>query len=202
MSSSNNFKTQEKWVKERQQINDALQSEIDWLVGKDFSDWGDALFVTLSNRISLKYENEKGIGFKTITLNDTQQNLRHWYNLLNRKVYGKDFKNKKKGLRILPVTERTRNGDGKRRIHHHLIIEKPEHYDTESFYVQILLNWEKTRYGIVSVKHYDEVRNKVVHIPVCNMQEIYDMQNLKEYVLKARTKLSVDDIDIQNAVFH
>ncbi len=202
MSSNRNLKTHEKWVKERQQINDALQSELDWIIQKDFSDWGDALFVTLSNRISLKYENEKGIGFKRITLEDTQQNLRHWYNLLNRKVYGKDFKNKKKRLRILPVTERTRNKDGKLRIHHHLIIEKPEHYDTESFYVQILLNWEKTRYGIVSIKDYDEVRNKVTNIPVCNMQEIYDMQNLKEYVLKARTKLSVDDIDIQNAVFH
>ena len=112
---------QELWVKERNQIKEELQSELDWIQSKDFSDWRDSLFITLTNRISLKYEHEKGIGFKTITLNDTQQNLRQWYNLLNRKVYGKDFKNKKKRLRILPVTERTRNGDGKRRIHHHLM---------------------------------------------------------------------------------
>ena len=193
---------QELWVKERNQIKEQLQSELDWIQSKDFSDWRDSLFITLTNRISLKYEHEKGIGFKRVTLDDAHQNLRHWYNLLNRKVFGKDYKNKKKRLRCLPVTERTRDNHFKIRIHHHLILEKPENWDTNSFWTQVCLCWEKTRLGLVSIKSYDKKRNHVSYSPCVHMQEIYDMQNLKGYVLKSRTKLSVDDIDIQNAVFH
>ena len=39
---------QELWVKERNQIKEELQSELDWIQSKDFSDWRDSLFITLT----------------------------------------------------------------------------------------------------------------------------------------------------------
>ena len=73
----------------------------------------------------------------------SSQNLRHFMNLLNKKVYGNRFSRYGLKLQIFPVLENS-VGD---RLHYHLIIESPVDMDFDRLNHIIHTLWMTTRFG-------------------------------------------------------
>lgn len=71
------------------------------------------------------------------------QNLRHFMNVLNKKVYGNRHSKYGYKLQVFPVLEKS-SGD---RLHYHLIIEHPRELPLLRFKELIQSNWIKTRFG-------------------------------------------------------
>jgi hypothetical protein len=73
----------------------------------------------------------------------SQQNFRHFRNLLNRHLFGNAYKRYGKQLMMFVARE----GDQHHRHHLHVIIEKPDNVDTEVFVSLVMHFWSKTRFG-------------------------------------------------------
>ena len=95
--------------------------------------------------------NQKSI--KNITQNiylddeKSEQNFRHFRNLLNSKVFGNGFKRFNKQLKMLVVREYSQN----LRHHIHCIIEQPIRYSYLEFNFLIHKLWNKTQFGYSNV---------------------------------------------------
>jgi hypothetical protein len=71
------------------------------------------------------------------------QNLRHFLNVLNQKVFGNQVKRFNKRLKVLPVLEMSKGN----RLHYHLTLENPYPQDPNRFSDLIEVVWNKTKFG-------------------------------------------------------
>ncbi|MBX9676198.1 MAG: hypothetical protein K2V71_06280 [Methylotenera sp.] len=110
----------------------------------------------LRNEINSYIKNTDVVGMLSVSLTlkqrshgerldniNTSQNFRHFMNILNTKVYGKQFKRFQKRIRVLPVIEISKDD----RYHYHLIMDVPKH--TTAFWLseEIINTWKKTKFG-------------------------------------------------------
>lgn len=98
----------------------------------------------------------------------SDQNFRHFLNLLNRKVYKSSFTRFKRSLYILTVKEVPASG----RHHRHCMLEKPQHVSLEHFKNLIHECWTSTDFG------YEHI----------HITEPYHEEGWYNYILKTRTK--------------
>ena len=123
--------------------------------------------------------------FNGIRLDDitSEQNFRHFRNVLNRKVFGNGYRRFGIELQMLVIRE-----VGVNHKHHiHCIIELPQRYEFVTFVNLINDVWSKTDFG------YDEV-----HIEKPSSQQRED--GWLEYIMKKRTKVSFEQsIDWMNS---
>ena len=124
--------------------------------------WNNVIAVTLSFRQSRTFpitrEQRKALGnvpeyfcgpmSERLDYDKCTQNLRHFMNVINSKVYGNVFKRYGKRLRFIAVIE---GGRGKR-LHCHAAIDCPEDFDLDNFQALIKGVWEKTHWGYHEVK--------------------------------------------------
>ncbi len=84
-------------------------------------------------------------GIKNQKLDDisSSQNLRHFLNVLNQKVFGNRVKRFNKRLRVLPILEMSKGN----RLHYHLTLENPFPKDPNRFSDLIEVVWNKTKFG-------------------------------------------------------
>lgn len=110
----------------------------------------------------------RGVRLDTIR-SDT--NFRHFTNLLNRKVYGNNFRRFKPRLSIFSVKEVS---DGNRH-HRHCLIEAPSSASFEMFVFYVEQSWRQTDFG------YN-------HIHITKPSSQIDEDGWIDYILKFRTK--------------
>ena len=101
---------------------------------KDF-DVNNTFGVTLTLRQGIKNQKLDDIS--------SSQNLRHFLNVLNQKVFGNQVKRFNKGLRVLPILEMSKGN----RLHYHLTLENPYPKDPNRFSDLIEVTWNKTKFG-------------------------------------------------------
>lgn len=109
------------------------------------------------------------------------RNNRHFFNVINKKVYGNANKRFNKKLTTLPVIELSKN----KRLHTHMIIEIPnrKYISNQDFYSLIKTTWNNLDYG------YKELR----------MSTNIDVGWLN-YITKFQS--SIDEIDWENVVLN
>lgn len=105
------------------------------------------------------------------------RNNRHFFNVINKKVYGNATKRFNKKLSTIPVIELSKNN----RYHAHMIIEVPDrkYISNQEFYLLLKTTWNNLDYG------YNEVRI-VTNIDV----------GWLNYITKFKS--SIDDPDWEN----
>ena len=101
---------------------------------KDF-DVNNTFGVTLTLRQGIKNQKLDEIS--------CSQNLRHFLNVLNQKVFGNRVKRFNKRLRVLPILEMSKGN----RLHYHLTLENPFPKDPNRFSDLIEIVWNKTKFG-------------------------------------------------------
>ena len=98
----------------------------------------DVVCITLTYKQHMYF---KELGrWEDLTEDIMEQNLKHFLNLINSKVFGNGFKRYGKKLKILSKNEYSIN----RRLHNHLILEKPKRYDYLIFSKIIIQSINKT----------------------------------------------------------
>lgn len=80
--------------------------------------------------------------YTSLTQTDAQQNLRHFLNVLNRKVYGNRVRHGHK-LNCIPVIE----GGQQTRRHYHLCLEQAPNMTFEEFAILVVETWRSTTWG-------------------------------------------------------
>lgn len=80
---------------------------------------------------------------ETLTPEIASRNLRHFLNVLNKRVYGTAAQRFGKRLPVFPVLE----GGGGKRLHYHLAIDCPRDDLLEAFPAMIVTEWRKTLWG-------------------------------------------------------
>lgn len=123
--------------------------------------------------------------YNGIRLDDiiSEQNFRHFRNVLNRKVFGNGYKRFGMELQMLVIREVSVN----HRHHIHCIIELPQRYEFVAFTDLVRDVWSKTDFG------YDQVH---IEKPFSQQRE----DGWLEYIMKKRTKVSFENsIDWMNS---
>ena len=105
----------------------------------------------------------------------SEQNFRHFKNLLNSKVFGNGFKRFKKQLKMIVVREYSSN----LRHHLHCIIEQPIRYTDLEFNYLIHKLWNKTQFG------YSEIH---IEKPTSHKREV----GWFNYIMKDNVENSID----------
>jgi hypothetical protein len=110
----------------------------------DISLFGCPTAVTLTLKQSYR------VGGFTVPLTeiDATQNLRHFLNLLNRKIFGNGVR---QGRHIGCYAVREGNGKSVR-FHYHLCLDKPDQLEDEEFMMLIRQSWLKTRFGYPEIE--------------------------------------------------
>ena len=106
--------------------------------------------------LSLTYKQQRFLNGRWYHLTEQimEQNLKHFLNLVNSKVFGNGFKRYGKKLKILSKNEYSIN----RRLHNHLILEKPKRYDYLIFSKIIIQSINKTDWMYLE-HHIEEPTN-------------------------------------------
>lgn len=113
----------------------------------------------------------------------SEQNFRHFRNILNTKVFGNGYRRFGNQLQMLVVREVSGGG----RHHLHCVIEQPNRYGFDEFTLLISESWNKTNYGY-----------RQIHIEKPSSQ--YREDGWIDYILKDRTKISLESsIDWTNS---
>ena len=94
-------------------------------------------------------------GIKNQKLDDIScsQNLKHFLNVLNQKVFGNKVKRFGKRLKVLPVLEISKGN----RLHYHLTLENPFPNNPNRFSYLINSIWERTKFGNHHVHIHENV---------------------------------------------
>ena len=130
--------------------------------------------------LTLKTRTLVGEIWQSLTQLEAQQNLRHWLNVIRKKLVRLGFP-KHAELQRVPIFE----GDGAQAIrpHYHLLLDKPACIETPEFEALIQSEWARTRWG----------RQRVT-VDAC-----YDAAGPIDYITKLRTKENyADSIDWTN----
>jgi hypothetical protein len=85
----------------------------------------------------------------------SSQNLRHFTNLLNKRVFGNRSKRFGSKVEIIPVLERSKMD----RYHYHLCLRKPETHSDQKFETVIRECWLKTRWGYNEIHIHRQIDN-------------------------------------------
>ena len=112
----------------------------EWL---DISYWKAPCSLTLTMK---QYRHEQdGLRHVTRFLNPAvaEQNLRHFLNLLNRRLMTRSEFRKGRRLLVIPILE----GGGRKRLHYHLTIDRPPNVTFGEFSEEIEREWSKTHWG-------------------------------------------------------
>jgi hypothetical protein len=102
----------------------------EWLIKNSWrSIWG----------ISLTFKQARRQQNIWVQIDETQAKraFKHFLNRLNRSLYGRNFRQYGRRLKVIPVLEKTRSG----RWHYHLAIEAPAHIDAKEFARRIRQAW-------------------------------------------------------------
>ena len=113
----------------------------------DISPWNDPFAVTLTARRVTRTCADSGTRH-FVGREQYAQNLRHFLNVLNKRVYGNAAQRGMKRLRVIPVFEQHQSG----RYHLHLAIDRPPHVDEPTFTSMISETWHKTSLGYRNIK--------------------------------------------------
>ena len=105
----------------------------------------------------------------------SEQNFRHFKNLLNSKVFGNGFKRYNKQLKMIVVREYSQN----LRHHIHCIIEQPIRYSYLEFNFLIRKLWNKTQFGYSNI-HIEK--------PTSHQREV----GWFNYIMKDNVENSID----------
>ena len=81
----------------------------------------------------------------------SEQNLRHFRNLLNTRLYKNAYKRHGKQLSMFVVRE----SDATHRHHLHLVIEQPKDIDLHFFMHMVKSCWQKTKFGYNEI-HFEK----------------------------------------------
>ena len=112
----------------------------------------------------------------------SQQNFRHFKNVLNSKIFGVRYRRFGKQIKMLVVRE----GGVNKRYHLHCIIEKPITHTSEEFCNLLKQIWRSTDFG------YEEIH--IEHPSSPNREDGW-----LGYILKRRSKVNLfDSIDWNN----
>ena len=138
-----------------------------WLSDQDFSTWHKAHAWTFTFR----YEQ---------SVDSAKKKMRHFLNVLNKKVYGNAHRRYNKSLKCIPVIEK----DDQTRIHYHLILEHLSRGKMTPATYELIMQ---------SLWQYGQVKSNGLFVND-------DDSSWKDYILKKRTKNEVKDlsIDIEN----
>ena len=147
--------------------------------------WISPYFVTPTQKQFLGGYNKRGY-FQSTKIGSIESsiNTKHFLNRLNQKCFGNSFRRFNRRIKSFVVME----GNTKTVRHHlHMILEKPPTI-TESVWLKLINDcWSKTTYGY---RHLD-------------IQPIYDVEILNQYLLKTKTKVEdiQSTIDVMNTHF-
>jgi hypothetical protein len=109
--------------------------------------WNAPFAVTLTMKQGVKVETTYGSQITRLTNELASQNLRHFLNLLNKRVYGNAHVRFGSSVRVIPILE---SGRDKRR-HYHLMIDCPRN-DLKGLFPQLVRTfWAQTQWG------YDQI---------------------------------------------
>lgn len=146
-------------------VNDLREKIISYF---DKVDFNNPIAVTLTLK-RLTYSEINGTKIHSY-LDDvkTTQNIRHFLNRLNQRIFGNRFRRFGKRLKVIPVIE----GDKKTRPHIHFTFDIPNHLSKDDFTLMVRECWERTQFGY---HQYD-------------ITQIYDLRGWIDYNLKTRSK--------------
>lgn len=132
-----------------------------------------AVTLTLKTRILV------GEVWQSLTPLDAQQNLRHWLNVVRKRLVRLGFA-KDGELQRVPIYE---GREYEVRPHYHLMLDKPECIETPQYQSLIQHEWQRTRWG-----------HQRVTVDAC-----HDENGWLSYITKLRTKEEyADSIDWAN----
>ena len=97
----------------------------------------------VNNTFGVTLTLKQGIKNQKLDEISCSQNLRHFLNVLNQKVFGNRVKRFNKRLRVLPILEMSKGN----RLHYHLTLENPFPKDPNRFSDLIEVVWNKTKFG-------------------------------------------------------
>ena len=138
-----------------------------WLSNYKIDNPINVTFITLTEK-----QKVNGIDLDRIR---SEQNFRHFKNLLNSKVFGNGFKRFKKQLKMIVVREYSSN----LRHHIHCIVEQPIRYTYLEFNLLIHKLWNKTQFG------YSEIH---IEKPTSHKREV----GWFNYIMKDNVENSID----------
>ena len=149
-------------------INKKLMEETKkWILSKRIN---KPINVTLTEKQSFN-----GIKLDNII---SEQNFRHFKNVLNKKIFGNSYKRFNKQLQMLVVREESPN----LRHHLHLIIEQPNRYTFYGFKKLIEILWTKTdfEYSKVHIEKPTDLNREIgwyCYIMKSNCENSIDWNN-------------------------
>ena len=97
----------------------------------------------VNNTFGVTLTLKQGIKNQKLDEISCSQNLKHFLNVLNQKVFGNRVKRFNKRLRVLPILEISKGN----RLHYHLTLENPFPKDPNRFSDLIEVVWNKTKFG-------------------------------------------------------
>jgi hypothetical protein len=109
----------------------------------NIDEWNHPLAITLTMRQAVTIHDDHRVVTDHLTPEKASQNLRHFLNLINRRVFGKAAIRFGKQLRVIPVLE---GGNGKR-LHYHLAIDCPSSELQGTLPGLIRKLWQDTMWG-------------------------------------------------------
>ena len=102
---------------------------------------------TINNPINVTLTEKQRVNGIDLDRIRSEQNFRHFKNLLNTNVFGNGFKRFNKQLKMIVVREYSFN----LRHHIHCIIEQPKRYSDLEFNFLIRKLWKKTLFGYSNI---------------------------------------------------
>ena len=137
----------------------------------------------VKNPINITFTQKQKVDGKWIDDFQSEQNFKHFKNVLNRKVFGNGYKRFNKQLEMLVIREVSLN----QRHHLHCIIELPLRYRFDEFSSLIKKIWRNTKFG------YDQID---IEKPSSQLRE----DGWLDYIMKDFTKVSLStSIDYENS---
>jgi len=137
----------------------------------------------VKNPINITFTQKQNVDGKWIDDFQSEQNFKHFKNVLNRKVFGNGYKRFNKQLEMLVIREVSLN----QRHHLHCIIELPLRYRFDEFSSLIKRIWRNTKFG------YDQID---IEKPSSQLRE----DGWLDYIMKDFTKVSLStSIDYENS---
>ena len=130
---------------------------------------------TINNPINVTLTEKQKVNGINLDRIISEQNFRHFKNLLNSKVFGNGFKRFKKQLKMIVVREYSSN----LRHHIHCIIEQPKRYSDLEFNFLISKLWKKTQFGYSNI-HIEK--------PTSHEREV----GWFNYIMKGNVNSSID----------
>ena len=104
--------------------------------------WNAPMAVTLTLKQGIPIDQSRR-AYERLTPERASQNLRHFLNLLNKRVYGNAHARHKLRIPVIPMLE----GGTSKRLHYHLMIDCPRD-DLKPIYPEIIRSlWGRTLWG-------------------------------------------------------